>query len=342
MNKIKSAINIPEKIIMTVNRIVCRVELRCLHATTVRLRITDKNYKTLYKSSPEPQFSLNDMESAVLRPYHIDADTLLKSHAIHGSGYVFWLEDISAMNSLLDQLRATQSELIDTGDILQEENRQRAHWLRIIEENRLYDMVEKQTFDQIKLMKQLISDVHDASSLEEARRLLAHIVIVGTYIKRRSNLIFVDGQNGCIAADELRLCIKESISSLHLYGIECNVTLDVSQESLKSLYAYTIYDIFEIAVEQSIDGLDILVMHVEENPNCMYRVNISLMLNHPSINAPDEENESQTCKHPEAEIFKQAFLNRLSDERFSCISKLDLIQDDDMTWCLSAFLKEDA
>ena len=59
---------------------------------------------------------------------HLGNDTLLKRHKLR-RGWVFWKEDISALNQSRKELELIRDELHDTGDVLATENAQRARWL---------------------------------------------------------------------------------------------------------------------------------------------------------------------------------------------------------------------
>ena len=86
--------------------------------------------------------------------------------------------------------------------MLKAENEQRSRRLRIEEQSRL------------------TARLRGAQSTEEARRLLGQIVVVGTYVKRRSNLVFLSSRMTQLPVCELRLCLNESAENLRLYGAE--------------------------------------------------------------------------------------------------------------------------
>ena len=192
----------------------------------------------------------------------LDKNTLLKGQEI-SSGYVFWQEDISELQGVLDQLQTVQDELRDTGDVLKAEAEQRSYWLKITEENRLYDMVERQTQRQIALLRELLSRLRATEDTEEARRLLGRIVVIGTYVKRRSNLMFVERQTGTLEAAELSLCLNESAAGLGLCNIKCTVRADM-EGLLPAEWGNMIYDFFEGAVEMSLPSLSSLLFYAGE------------------------------------------------------------------------------
>ncbi len=233
-----------------------------LAITSLPVQITDEDFCTKYVSGAM-QKPLAQDELLWLPPDYaaLDRDTVLKRHQI-SRGWVFWTEDISMINELQRELELTRDELHDTGNILEAENAQRAKMLRLAEENRLYDMMEAQTKEQIALLRRLLTELQDTESLEHAERILGQIIIIGTYIKRRNNLIFVGSQRGAISAQELRLCLNESVENLILYGIACKAVVRGEGE-LACEQAAFVYDLFEAIVEAGLDTLDSLLVSVE-------------------------------------------------------------------------------
>lgn len=243
--------------------------------TSLRTMITDKELNVMMSSGAAPHTRRETLEKAASGVAPVDRDTLLRSHVI-SSGRVFWYEDVSELNNMIERLRITQDELRDTGNVLLEENRQHARWLRVTEENRLYDIVERETRRQTELLYELIRRIRETESLDEARRLLSMIVVIGTYVKRRSNLIFVSSRDGAVEAGELALCLNESVSSLQLYGASCSVRTEIEND-MAPAEAYAIYDVFEAAVEECLGMLTMMLFYSEDCGD-RFSVNISLCL----------------------------------------------------------------
>lgn len=231
-------------------------------ATTIGAQITDHGFRVKSASCSALPISLEKMEQALEGPVQLDKNTLLKGQEI-SSGYVFWQEDISELQGVLDQFQTVQDELRDTGDVLKAEAEQRSYWLKITEENRLYDMVERKTQRQVALLRKLLSRLRATEDTEEARRLLGHIVVIGTYVKRRSNLMFVERQTGTLEAAELSLCLNESAAGLGLCNIKCTVRADM-EGLLPAECGNMIYDFFEAAVEMSLTSLTSLLFYAGE------------------------------------------------------------------------------
>ena len=231
-------------------------------ATSLPVQITDHALCTKYASiamqKPLPQSELQHMQQDTV---HLDDDTLLKRHRLR-SGWVFWKEDISALNQIRKELELTRDELRDTGDVLAAENAQRARWLKLTEENRLYDMMEAQTARQIAMLRDLLAELQRTEDSDRAIRLLGQIIIIGTYIKRRSNLIFVGVQRGAISVQELRLCLNESSENISVYGADCK-TIVKGEGQLTVEQATQTYDLFEAVVEMELESLRALLISIE-------------------------------------------------------------------------------
>ena len=231
-------------------------------ATRLPVQITDPAFCSQYVSAAMqgalPQSELRQMQQDTV---HLGDDTLLKRHKLR-RGWVFWKEDISALNQIRKELELTRDELRDTGDVLAAENAQHARWLRLTEENRLYDMMETQTARQIAMLRDLLAELQKTEDSGRARHLLGQVIIIGTYIKRRSNLIFVGVQRGAISVQELRLCLNESSENISIYGADCRAIIK-GEGQLTVEQATQVYDLFEAVVETELESLRALLISIE-------------------------------------------------------------------------------
>ena len=232
-------------------------------ATTIGAQITDANFTVTHASAGAQPVGKEKLAEAARGTVSLDKNTLLKAHAVE-NGYVFWLEDISELTAAEEQLELTREELRETGDILKAEREQKARWLHLQEENRLYDRIGQDTAPSLAQLRSRIVQLRQTEDIAAARRLLAEIVVIGTYIKRRSNLIFVASQRGTVTADELRLCLNESAANLPLCGAECRVLVNL-QGAYAAEEIYRIYDLFEAVVEESLSSLRSLLFVAEES-----------------------------------------------------------------------------
>ena len=243
-------------------------------ATSLPVQITDRAFRSQYVSvamqGALPQSELRQMQQDAV---HLGNDTLLKRHRLR-RGWVFWKEDISALNQIRKELELTRDELRDTGDVLAAENAQRARWLKLTEENRLYDMMEAQTARQIAMLRDLLSELQKTEDPDRARHLLGQVIIIGTYIKRRSNLIFVGVQRGAISAQELRLCLNESSENISVYGADCKAIVK-GEDQLTVEQATQVYDLFEAVVETEPESLRALLISIEVGKRVEVAISVS-------------------------------------------------------------------
>lgn len=231
-------------------------------ATSLPVQITDPAFCSQYVSAAMqealPQSELRQMQQDTV---HLSDDTLLKRHKLR-RGWVFWKEDISALNQIRKELELTRDELRDIGDVLAAENAQHARWLRLTEENRLYDMMETQTARQIAMLRDLLAELQKTEDSDRVRHLLGQAIIIGTYIKRRSNLIFVGVQRGAISVQELLLCLNESSENISVYGADCKAIVK-GEGQLTVEQATQVYDLFEAVVETELESLRALLISIE-------------------------------------------------------------------------------
>ena len=243
-------------------------------ATSLPVQITDRAFRSQYMSvamqGALPQSELRKMRQDAV---HLGNDTLLKRHRLR-RGWVFWKEDISALHQIRKELELTRDELRDTGDVLAAENAQRARWLKLTEENRLYDMMEAQTARQIAMLRDLLSELQKTEDPDRARHLLGQVIIIGTYIKRRSNLIFVGVQRGAISAQELRLCLNESSENISVYGADCKAIVK-GEDQLTVEQATQVYDLFEAVVETELESLRALLISIEVGKRVEVAISVS-------------------------------------------------------------------
>ena len=243
-------------------------------ATSLPVQITDQAFCSQYVSvAMRGALPPNELRQMRVDTIHLGDDTLLKRHRLR-SGWVFWKEDISALNQIRKELELTRDELRDTGDVLAAENAQRARWLKLTEENRLYDMMEAQTARQIAMLRDLLAELRKTEDPDRARHLLGQAIIIGTYVKRRSNLIFVGVQRGAISVQELRLCLNESSENISVSGADCK-TIAKGEGQLTVEQATQVYDLFEAVVETELESLRALLISIEVGKRVEVAISVS-------------------------------------------------------------------
>ena len=231
-------------------------------ATTMKAELFNKDFKLLYSSIDNPVTDTNILKKALKEATLLNENTLIKGHDIK-HGYIFWQEDISKLVSINKELELTQAELIDTGDVLKVSHEQQERYLRLTEESRLYDLIELDTSEQVKILNEKVQKLKEVEDINEARFLLGEIIVLGTYIKRKSNLIFIGREKKVIDIDELKLCLNETSSNLCLCGIDAKMIVDIKKEYPIGII-HRIYDYLEDILETSFSTLKSILFCVYE------------------------------------------------------------------------------
>ncbi|MGN1138791.1 MAG: hypothetical protein ACI4RM_05020 [Ruminococcus sp.] len=222
-------------------------------AGTFKAQITDTDYNIRYTSANSPKLSENVMRSAENKTVSIDKNTLLKSNPIHG-GHVLWLEDISDIAALLEELEENKETIAESNLLEQENYRTKLKINTLQEQNRLYDLLQDQTAHQIDLLDSLFAQYNTETNYEKRRGLLGKIAVIGAYIKRRGNLMFIGEKSEIIDTAELLLCLEESFANLELMGVECAVDIP-SNNKIHTTDAIRVYDFFESVTETAMDDI---------------------------------------------------------------------------------------
>ena len=242
-------------------------------ASGVRAEITDRSLHIRASSISPASVPEEALRAALHQTVELDRNTLLKSSPVRG-GYVFWQEDVSELQSALDRLRLVREELRDTGDLLKEENAQKSRRLKLEEQTRLYDLIERESAPQFARLEALLSALGRAQTLEAGRELLGRIAVIMTYIKRRSNLVFLAAQKNTIDASELLLCLNESAQALQLCGVGCTVRLTLSGE-LPAAQAISLYDLFGAILDTGRSLSAMLLFARQEDASVLVRISAS-------------------------------------------------------------------
>ena len=220
-------------------------------ASTVGAQITDKEYHVLRSSR-----AAKDMDTKVLcqtarGPVMLN-DGIRLSGAPIRVGHVVWTEDISPLLKVLDELEEVKENLEDSNTILEEEHALKKREAHIMEQDRLYTIIQRDTAHQIRLLDHMIEQVETVTRDEERKQLLRKMLVIGAYLKRRSNLVFLADKSSTLDAKELALTLGESLDNLETCGISCGFQMDL-KEPVLSDQMIAMYDFFEKVVERSLD-----------------------------------------------------------------------------------------
>lgn len=222
-------------------------------AGSIGAQIVDTDWHIRYASSNAPKLSEEMLRSAESEPAKLDNNTLLRSSKIPG-GHVLWQEDITDITAVLQKLEENRKTIAESNDVEQENYKTKVKINTVREKNRLYDRLQAQTAHQIELLDQLLTQYEAQSDPEIRRSLLAKAAVIGAYIKRRGNLMFIGEKSNVTDTAELTACLDESFANLELMGVECAIDIP-DKNSIYTRDAIRVYDFFEAVTEEAMDDL---------------------------------------------------------------------------------------
>ncbi|MGI6020189.1 MAG: hypothetical protein ACOX71_01710 [Lachnospiraceae bacterium] len=236
-------------------------------AGSIGAQIVDINYHTSYASSNAPALTEEMMRSAENEATKLDNNTLLRSSRIPG-GHVLWKEDITDITAVLEKLEENRKTISESNYVEQEKYKTKVKINAVREKNRLYDRLQEQTEHQIKLLDQILTRYEAESDPEILRSLLAKAAVIGAYIKRRGNLMFIGEKSDVTDTAELSACLDESFANLELVGVECAVDIP-GNNSIYIRDAIRVYDFFEAVAEEAMDDLRFVWMKARSIENAV-------------------------------------------------------------------------
>lgn len=222
-------------------------------AGSIGAQIVDTDWHIRYASSNAPKLPSDRMRSAESEAAKPDNNTLLRSSKIPG-GHVLWQEDITDITAVLEKLEENRKTISESNDVEQENYKTKVKINTVREKNRLYDRLQAQTSHQIELLDQLLTQYEAQSDPEIRRSLLAKAAVIGAYIKRRGNLMFICEKSDVTDTAELTACLDESFANLELMGVECAIDIP-DKNSIYTRDAIRVYDFFEAVTEEAMDDL---------------------------------------------------------------------------------------
>lgn len=223
------------------------------HASTIGALITDRDFSVACAAENARSVDSQTLMAAAESPV-VTADGIRISEAPIRWGHVFWEDDISPMLAVLKELDATREELQSYGSILQAENAQKARRKKLEEQERLYRAMQEKAATPAVRLSNLAKALQGVQDADAARFLLWKMTVIGAYLKRRSNLIFLADRDGMVPVSEVALCLNESMDNLRLHVRRCASRLDFEGE-LRLETAAALYDFFEAAIELAMDDL---------------------------------------------------------------------------------------
>ena len=226
-------------------------------STTIPVAIIDDGYVTKYRSGGATSFSKEDMLATAIGAVSM-GDKILSSSPIRG-GRVVWQDDVEELNQQRLELDEIHESLAEEGTLIQAENEIKEKQAQADEKSLLYDKVAREVSTQLTKVLGLLSIAENGKATKKA---LAQIAIIGTYIKRRGNLILLNNENELVSASELASAFRESTDNLKLLGISSAFDVIVDGE-IPLCDALKAYDLYEEIIETLLEDLSAVFVRLK-------------------------------------------------------------------------------
>ena len=242
--------------------------MELFYASTVGMQITDHEFHVVLSSGAAKTVDLTTLRQTQKAPVMLEGGIRLSGAPLK-NGYAIWTENISLLIKVLADLEEAKENLQDNNDILEEEHAVKTREAQIAEQERLYNMIQRDTQKQIRLMDEMIEQVEKADTDEKRTHLLKKMLVIGAYLKRRSNLVFLADKDSMLDARELELSIEESMNNLETFGMTCGFKSELT-EPILSMQMIAVYDFFEEITERSLDRMSSIMVHTGKKKNVLF------------------------------------------------------------------------
>ena len=226
-------------------------------STTIPVAIIDNDYVTNYRSGGATSFSKEDMLATAIGAVSM-GNKILSSAPIRG-GRVVWQDDVEELNQQRLELDEIHESLAEEGTLIQAENEIKEKQAQADEKSLLYDKVAREVSTQLTKVLGLLSI---AENEKATKKNLAQIAIIGTYIKRRGNLILLNNENELVSSSELASAFRESSDNLKLLGISSAFDVIVDGE-IPLCDALKAYDLYEEIIEALLEDLSAVFVRLK-------------------------------------------------------------------------------
>ena len=231
-----------------------------LLSCTLRVQLTDPEYQRLLSSRSAEPIPLQIMRQTETGPVRLDGGLRLSGAPVRG-GHVLWTEDVSELLEVLEELQDVKDSLEDNNALLRAEYTLKAREAHIAEQDRLYNIIQRETAPRIKLLAELTDAFETMGDEAQRKQILGKMAVIGAYLKRRSNLIFLPDETPLFQEKELHLTFGESMDNLELCGITCGLLSEL-EGPVEARQLMKMYDLFEEIVERSIDTMSTITVWI--------------------------------------------------------------------------------
>ena len=277
--------------------------------------ITDYSFQRYYHSGDFPELT-PELRAIIIDRSFVQEEGIRINHIPIRGGHLFWSEDISVLLDQYQDIREQQEELTTRNRLLQKTYQKEAERRKAEEQNRLLNMIQNQTAGQLELLSQLMDELERTESREQYDWILGKIVVVGTYLKRRKNLVLTQytSDRNLLTMEDLRQSLAESCDSLKLCRIWAAYYVEKGNVQLNAEDILKCYDTFEWLVERLADVMQSVFYRVSQIDDAL-RISVHIVSETDLGVLMSERPELKVQQEDENEWFVSCIVLRKEDIR---------------------------
>ncbi len=204
--------------------------------------MTDERFNIIYKSQHMPNLDKETLRKAKQFPYLYDQDHRLNCRKISG-GYIFYIEDIHEINQINSELLEANERLQEEVDLSKAENELTKKRIQLEEQHRLYDSMTDFTRDDLEKINALLSRMEEMEEEDHFTK----VALIGSFVKRKCNLLMIIEKGEKNLNEELILSIRENLDYLKLSNTETSF-LTAGETEISSSQLLFLYSIIEVCI----------------------------------------------------------------------------------------------
>ncbi len=229
---------------------------KMFNASTVAAQIVNLEYQPCFTSASAISLTPDEIKQIGKQSVKND-NTILHAKPIK-AGFVVWQDDVTEINKLTEQLQETQKQLGRKNALLQAELKLKEQQAQLEEKNHLYNRITEEVAPQIEKIEALLEQTTDPRLADSA---MVKMCVIGSYVKRRSNLLLLGEENPVVQAHEIEYCIRESLDNLQLASV--SVLLKAKCEgNIPLTCLIAAYDFYEGLVEMLFDQITAMMVRI--------------------------------------------------------------------------------
>jgi len=225
-------------------------------SSTVAAQIIDEKYQPCFVSSAAKPLTLKESKQIIENPVKMGS-MILQAKPVK-AGYVLWQDDVTEVDEMMSRLQEAQQQLGRENELLQAELKLKEQQAQLEEKTRLFDRITEEVAPQLKKMESLLAPTSDPQRVHDS---MTKLCVIGSYVKRRSNLLLLGEESPIVPAREMEYCIRESLDNLQLISVTTGLAAQCEGDLLLE-HIIAAYDFYEELVERLLDDITAMMVRI--------------------------------------------------------------------------------